>query len=304
MDFATYLRRRGLTERTRENHVQNLARLRRTLALDTAATALAAVQRYADDCRDRIASQCLSVSKLRNDLATLRHYGNWQVAQGHWPENPLATLRLGLGHKWRPRPMPLEHVHALFKAVDQAPEPRRTRDRAIMRLLLDGLRSKEVIGLEETGIEISVTDQTLVLHVLGKGGKPGVVPLDPDAAAALADYLVGPGPGTAVERMARWQPRKQPVFPGLQRRYLNRMFAAYRIQADLPPYQAADGRYRAYGPHSLRHTCATELLERGVDVRTVQEILRHSTIGVTQMYTEVRRSLKATAMRQLAGLST
>ncbi len=76
----------------------------------------------------------------------------------------------------------------------------------------------------------------------------------------------------------------------MTRREANRAFAAYRDRAGLSS---------SYGPHSLRHTCGTELLEQGVNLRVVQEILGHAHVTTTELYTQVRRGPKAKAMRLL-----
>ena len=76
----------------------------------------------------------------------------------------------------------------------------------------------------------------------------------------------------------------------MSRRQANRLFAQYRDRANLSS---------SYGPHSLRHTCGTELLEQGVNLRVVQEILGHAHVTTTELYTQVRRGPKARAMRLL-----
>lgn len=121
------------------------------------------------------------------------------------------------------------------------------------------------------------------------------------------DLLHMQAPLLAVDRLLRKRltDAQLPLFlkrvgVPITERDLNRIFVQYRKAAQLPKYESANGAWREYGPHSLRHSCATNLLEAGVDSRVVQELLRHASVTTTQQYMLVRTGPKAEAMRRLA----
>jgi site-specific recombinase XerD len=153
--------------------------------------------------------------------------------------------------------------------------------------------------------------QDTVLRFVGKGRQEGEVVLHDATARRLARHLLDeyapdwPTPAESddatlfdaarrlVER--RLSDQAMPVLRGRGTRPLplssvNAIFCKYRDAAGLPA---------TYGPHSLRHTCATQLLEREVDIRVVQEFLRHRNIRSTTVYTAVTRGRKATAAARL-----
>lgn len=159
------------------------------------------------------------------------------------------------------------------------PEPRRLRDRAMIELLYGcGLRASEACGLRTTDVD---ADEGTV-RVTGKGGKERIVPLGGAAAAALRLYLaegrpkLGAGTGDRIFVSVRGRP----LGPSDVRR-------AVRRELD-----AAGLAHRS--PHAFRHTFATHLLEHGADLRSIQHLLGHASVGTTQVYTHVSvRHLRA-----------
>ena len=154
------------------------------------------------------------------------------------------------------------------------------RDRAILEVLYGtGMRISELVGLSLGDL---VLEEGLV-RVLGKGSKERLVPLGSWGRQALSDWL-GPAGRRALEP-ARWARRgdAEAVFLNARGGRLTR--------------QGAWGIVRHYGrkcglderltPHVLRHSCATHMLDRGADIRVVQELLGHASISTTQVYTKV-----------------
>jgi integrase/recombinase XerD len=160
-----------------------------------------------------------------------------------------------------------------------APEPRRLRDRALLELLYGcGLRASEACGLRTADVD---ADEGIV-RVTGKGGKERVVPLGGVAANALRVYLEEGRPqlveGTGDHMFV--SVRGRPLGPSDVRR-------AVRRELD-----AAGLAQRS--PHAFRHTFATHLLEHGADLRSIQHLLGHASVGTTQVYTHVSvRHLRA-----------
>ena len=158
-------------------------------------------------------------------------------------------------------------------------DPRRLRDRALLELLYAcGLRASEACGLRLADVD---ADEGLV-RVTGKGGKERVVPLGGAAADALERYL-----GAGRPRLARGATDR--VFVSVRGRPLGPTDIRRALRREL---DAAGLAQRS--PHALRHTFATHLLEHGADLRSIQELLGHASVGTTQVYTHVSvRHLRA-----------
>lgn len=151
------------------------------------------------------------------------------------------------------------------------------RDRAILELFYaGGLRLAELVGLDLNDLDLAER----LVKLLGKGRKERVVPIHAKAAAALADYLaVRPtllrGRSDAANETA--------VFLSRRAKRLSRR--RVQLLVDQHVRRAAVGR--KISPHKLRHSFATHLLEMGMDVRSIQELLGHASLSTTQRYTQV-----------------
>jgi site-specific recombinase XerD len=158
-------------------------------------------------------------------------------------------------------------------------DPRRLRDRALLELLYgSGLRASEACGLRLAGVD---ADEGIV-RVTGKGGKERMVPLGGAAADALGLYLRAGRP-----RLGR--PATDHVFVSVRGRPLGPTDVRRALKRELDAAGLAER-----SPHALRHTFATHLLEHGADLRSIQELLGHASVGTTQVYTHVSvRHLRA-----------
>ncbi len=216
----------------------------------------------------------------------------WAVDAGRLDADPAAGLQSPRADRVLPPTIDRATVDAVFTALEHrvadAEEPVEhaiaVRDRAIVEVLYSaGIRVSELCGLERSGID---HDRGL-LRVRGKGDKERVTPLGRPAARALDAWLAqrgvlaGPTAADAVfvgERGARIDPR-------VVRRIVHDALEAAPDAPDL-------------GPHGLRHAMATHLLEGGADLRSVQEILGHASLGTTQIYTHVTNERLRDAFRQ------
>jgi integrase/recombinase XerD len=188
------------------------------------------------------------------------------VAHGVKPPVPARRL---------PKAIPVDDVEALLEAAGAAPPPAGPRDRALLELLYGtGARISEAIGLCVDDVDI--THGQVILR--GKGGKQRIVPLGSFAADAVSAYLVQVRPDLATK--GRGTPR---LFLNLRGGPLSRQSAWTVLRA------AAEraGLTVEISPHTLRHSYATHLMERGADVRVVQELLGHASVTTTQIYTLV-----------------
>jgi site-specific recombinase XerD len=160
-----------------------------------------------------------------------------------------------------------------------AQDARRLRDRALIELLYGcGLRAAEACGLRTADVN---ADEGSV-RVTGKGGKERIVPLGGAAADALGRYLREGRPelGSGASDRVFLSVRGKPLGPTDVRRALRRELAAAGLAER--------------SPHALRHTFATHLLEHGADLRSIQQLLGHASVGTTQIYTHVSvRHLRA-----------
>lgn len=273
----------------------------------------------------------VSASRIRGDVAVLRRccealqmtkIGGTKVTP-ILTHNPVAKLRSTAQGEWRPKPLPVADVRKLFDATDSTEAlPRvghesvvvrwNTRDRAILNILANGLRRGEVVSLTTDRVRYDAAEETVVLRVLGKGNRERTVPLNPAAARVLSLYLLEkfakeeypqwlqelpePKELLAVERLRDrvWKTKVIPVFyrevggTAIDERWLGDMFRGYARLAGI----------RAT-PHMLRHTAATELLNANTDLRTIQEVLGHRSLLVTQRYMGVADRKKAKALAAL-----
>ncbi|MCC6497053.1 MAG: tyrosine recombinase XerC [Propionibacteriaceae bacterium] len=218
---------------------------------------------------------------LQRRAAAARTFFAWAGRTGRLPGDPAQALRSPKVDRRLPPTVEADQVRILLDGlaalVVEADDPdglaRRRRDLAIVEVLYaSGVRVSELCGLDLGDLDT----QRGLLRVLGKGGKQRTVPLGGPALRAIDGWLAtrsrlaAPGAGPALfvgDRGRRIDPR-------VVRRLVHRALAAVPDAPDL-------------GPHGLRHAMATHLLEGGADLRSVQEILGHSSLATTQLYTHV-----------------
>ncbi|WP_280115707.1 tyrosine-type recombinase/integrase [Leucobacter insecticola] len=173
-----------------------------------------------------------------------------------------------------------------------AGDPEHVRDQAVLELLYaSALRVSELCTLPISGFD----RRERTVRVLGKGNKERVVPLGAPAARVLEEYLATARPALA----ARAQPAvavtaEASLFLGNRGGQLGTN-AVYRLVARELQQEPGGG---PRGPHTLRHTAATHLLNGGADLRIVQELLGHSSLSSTQVYTHVSTERLAESYRQ------
>jgi integrase/recombinase XerC len=172
------------------------------------------------------------------------------------------------------------------------------RDRAILELFYaSGLRLSELAGLDLDDVNLGAK----MVRVLGKGGKERIVPFNSSAASALRAYLkgrdalaYGQDGHDRRERQER-KPASRPSSPSRLSRPRDPLFLNFRggrlttrsVDRLVRRYVAASGGRMGISPHALRHSFATHLLQRGADLRAIQELLGHARLSTTQRYTHV-----------------
>lgn len=231
----------------------------------------------------------LSSTTVTRHLATLRVFGKWLSATGRSACNPAELLERPTRWKKIPGVLSPKQMRALVeapRALDtDAPSqpPFWIRDRAMLELMYaSGLRASEVGALELSGYLPTIG----VIRVLGKGNKQRLVPMGEPAQEALERYLKDCRPGLAEAGLAEGEIRHEGrVFLTKSGRPIERV----RVWQIVKKWAAQAGLANVH-PHTLRHSFATHLLAGGADLRLVQELLGHSDISTTQIYTHVDQS--------------
>ena len=213
-------------------------------------------------------------SSILRHAAALKMFFRFLKSRGLIKDDP--TELLETPHAWKKLPEVLnrEQINALLKAVDPQ-HPLALRDQAIIELFYAcGLRASELAGLKFTDLHPDLG----VIRVIGKGRKERIIPIGKPAQAALDRYLKELRPRLmAVKGLI-----SDDVFVSRAGRPINRIILWQR----LAQISRSAGLRRIH-PHTLRHTFATHLLSGGADLRVVQELLGHSNVATTQIYTHV-----------------
>jgi integrase/recombinase XerC len=218
----------------------------------------------------------LSKSSVSRKLACLKTFFRFLVRDGRLKVNPaelISSPRL-------PKKLPSYLAEAEAATIVEMPQGDSfisLRDRAILELLYaSGLRVSELVGLNEDHLDM---DQETV-RVLGKGRKERIVPFGNYAARALLEYI------NEKHKQGKAAPDDRgaiPIFVSVRRARLN----SRDIQRLIARARLGLSATRRVTPHTLRHSFATHLLERGADLRSIQELLGHESLSTTQKYTHV-----------------
>ncbi len=216
----------------------------------------------------------VSISRI---LSGVRSFYGFLLVDGYVENDPTELLEMPKRPEKLPTVLSVEEVDALEAAIDLSQEEGQ-RDRAAIELLYScGLRVSELCGLLMSDLFL----EEGFIRVTGKGNKQRLVPISPKAVHELKLWFadrchidIKPG-------------EEDYVFVSHRRRqHLSRITVFHNLQV----YAQAAGITKSISPHTLRHTFATHLLEGGANLRAIQEMLGHESIGTTQLYTHVDRS--------------
>ncbi|MDA9547478.1 tyrosine-type recombinase/integrase [Bradyrhizobium yuanmingense] len=242
--------------------------LERFAALEATDVRAFMAMRRADDIAGR---------SLMRALAGLRSFGRFLEREGKGKVGALSAIRAPKVAKSLPKPLPMASAKRLADADERAGEERETwilaRDAAVMALLYgSGLRISEALGLKRR--EVPKPGEGDVLVVTGKGNKTRMVPVLQNVLALIQEYVaMCPYP----------LPAEGPIFVGARGGPLSPRI----IQLAMERLRGALGLPDSATPHALRHSFATHLLSRGGDLRAIQELLGHSSLSTTQVYTGI-----------------
>jgi integrase/recombinase XerC len=219
----------------------------------------------------------ISGRSLMRALAGLRSFGRFLEREGKGKVGALSAIRAPKVGKSLPKPLPMASAKRLADADERAGEARETwilvRDAAVMALLYgSGLRISEALGLKRR--DVPRPGEGDVLIVTGKGNKTRMVPVLQNVLALVEEYA-----GMCPHRLAP----EGPIFLGARGGPLSPRI----IQLAMERLRGALGLPDSATPHALRHSFATHLLSRGGDLRAIQELLGHSSLSTTQIYTGI-----------------
>jgi site-specific recombinase XerD len=270
-DFDADLRVRAAAEKTRRAYGGDVARFAQWCAsrdLEPAAVDTRILRRYAAGLSQR----GLSPTSLARKVASLRSFYRMLREHGRVASNPAELLTLPK----RPRSLP--HVlspEELAQLLDRIPAttPLELRDRAMLELAYaSGLRAEELVRLTIDSVDFDAE----TVRIEGKGAKTRIVPVGEPALRALAQYLQRARPALAHDRQ-----------PALLLSKSGLALSTSDVRRRLRIWSTRAGLGGAVHPHALRHSFATHLLNGGADLRAIQELLGHSSISTTQVYTQV-----------------
>ncbi|MFN3306428.1 MAG: tyrosine recombinase XerC [Candidatus Kapaibacteriota bacterium] len=216
--------------------------------------------------------QNLSKKSIKLKLSAIKSFFKYLYKNEHIPTNPASTIVLPKVEKQVPSFLTNDEINKILDAII-SDDPLESRNIALIELLYGtGLRISEALQLKISDIN----EKTVSIKVLGKGNKERIVPIGTKAKNAILNYLN--------------QRNKLPNSNKTNKLFITKSgkplssVDAYRIvNSLLKTYTSAPQK----SPHTLRHTFATHLLDRGADIRSVGEMLGHSSLSSTQIYTHL-----------------
>ena len=220
-----------------------------------------------------------SPRSIQRRLSSLRSFHSFLVDTRLTLTNPAAGLKGPSQPERLPKALGVTEVLRLLETVS-GDDPASLRDRALLEVLYaTGARVSEVVGLALDDVFGSDGSPAELLRVIGKGNKERIVPLGSHARRALEAYVVRARPVLA----ANAKRHSAALFLGLRGTALSRQSVWLILRG-----RAQDANITSrLSPHTLRHSCATHLIQGGADIRVVQELLGHQSVQTTQIYTKV-----------------
>ena len=226
-------------------------------------------------------------STLTRRIVSIRAFTNWAASNGWLTSDLGANLSIPKAHRTLPEILDVDEAAQILKALEvkagEEVSAVNLRDLAMLEVLYaSGIRVSELCGLNLGDIDASRN----TLSVIGKGDRQRVVPLGTPAMKALQNYLSNGRSEFLNNKSA------DAVFLGSRGKRIDQRTVREVV------YEAMKAVGATMGPHGLRHSAATHLLEGGADLRTVQEILGHASLATTQIYTHVSPERLQSAYKQ------
>lgn len=273
--FDRELRTRDAAERTREAYGTDLGQLAAWATgrgLDPLAVSHKDLRLFAA----HLGEDGMSRATVARKLAAIGAFYSTLVRLGEIGANPAELVPSPKREQHLPRVLDQEEAAQLLDRIP-AHTPLEVRDRALFEIAYScGLRADELVELDTDSIDF----ESEMVRVEGKGGKTRLVPLGEQARDSLARYLDRSRGGLVSD------PSEDALFVSKSGRRLHSSDVRRRLKVWVNNAAIAGG----VSPHALRHSFATHLLQGGADLRAIQELLGHSSVSTTQVYTKVEPS--------------
>ena len=226
-----------------------------------------------------LTNQGKSSATVTRSLASIKGFYSYLVSTGVMETNPVKSIHLAKVEKKLPQILTGREVELLLQQP-QCTDPKGFRDKAMLELLYaTGIRVSELISLNVEDVNIPAG----FIRCSG-GGKSRMIPLYPAAVRALQTYIFQIRPSMIAD------PAEPALFVNLSGERMSRQ-GFWKI---IKHYQQSANIQKDITPHTLRHSFAAHLLENGADLKSIQEMLGHSDISSTQIYTQiVKQNLKS-----------
>jgi integrase/recombinase XerC len=216
----------------------------------------------------------MSAATIARRAAAIRSFTHWANLRKNLKVDIGAQLISPKVGKRLPEVLPAKQVSDLLNELQlSADDPESIRDWAILEVLYaSGIRVAELVGLDVDDIDFTRN----VISVIGKGDKQRYVPIGLPAIKAISNYLSHSRPSLSTKDSG------PALFLGMRGKRIDQRVVRTMVQNVLEANNFTD-----IGPHGFRHSAATHLIENGADIRSVQELLGHSSLVTTQRYTHV-----------------
>lgn len=223
----------------------------------------------------------VSKRSCKRRLSALKHFYGFMVGAAYVNANPFALITAPKTDKRYPRFLYEEQISDLFEANLRRNDELVTRDQAILMMLYYcGTRASELVNLDVQDINL----KTRIVRVFGKGRKERLLPFTNECRDALSTYI--------QNQRNQLLSRNKEMTPALFLNEKGQRLTTRGLEYILNNVEKKTGDYLGLHPHIFRHSFATHLLENGADLRVIQELLGHSSINATQVYTHVTEEAK------------
>ena len=266
-EFLSHLKyERGYSENTISSYKRDLVHFEKHLKQLHISSVISITRPIVSSFVTALVGMGLDPSSVERHIAAVKSFFAYLVREGQVKINPTSDIKLPRKSKRLPKALTMNEAKNLVES------PKSIRDKAIMELLYaTGIRASELISLTLNDVNLDVG----FIKCFGKGGKERIVPMGAAAVSAVREYIDSSRPKT----------ESNIIFLDKNKKQLTRQGLWFIVKK----YVKLSGVRASASTHTLRHSFATHLLEKGADLRSVQEMLGHSDISTTQIYTSVSR---------------
>lgn len=225
-----------------------------------------------------LSTKGLSKASIKQNLASLKHYYKFLFSQSYIKNDPFEYISSPKLDERLPDFLTEKEIKQLFEANMKRTDNLKYRDQAILELLYaSGLRVSELVSLKYQNIDM----KNRVIKVIGKGNKQRIVPFSNSAKLAINNYLDN------CRNLLLSKDKTNSTNTYIFLNNNGKPLTSRGLEYILKEIEKKSNCYMKLHPHKLRHSFATTMLSNGADLRVIQELMGHESIGTTQIYTHV-----------------